>query len=207
MSTIPQQAYPPAPWHMVGQLWASLFRVSGMAAEWNRRDGLYGVAFVSYEPDSTLTYSELLVARHVRTEQHGRRVSISDIWVDSPASMLGGRELWAIPKSLCDFGLESSHRGPLSHTEWSASLARRPIAAARFSDISRAAPRFPFKSGTWQPPLEEGGAEKTATFRGSAKGLPCRGSWDFDANGPLAWLAGRRAVASLRMSGFRMSFG
>lgn len=203
---VPVPVYPLAPWQMVGQLWLSLFRIKHDVDEL-RPAGIYGAAFVSYEPGSPLTYSELLVARPLKTEKHGRRVTITDIWVDSPASMLGGRELWAIPKGLCDFALDSSHQGPLSRTEWSASLARRPIASARFSDISRAALRVPFKMGTWQPPLDDGGAEGTATFKGSAKGLPCRGSWDFDANGPLAWLAGKRPVASFRMSDFRMSFG
>ena len=207
MSSAPSpQSYPPAPWEMVGQLWLSLFRVTGAAGRWGRPDGMYGAAFVSYEPGSPLTYSELLVARPVSSAA-GRRVSISDIWVDSPASMAGGRELWAIPKDLCDFTFESEHRGPLARTEWSASLARRPIARASFTDVSRAAPRLPFKGGTWQPPLEPGGPEGTATLRGSAKSLPCRGSWEFDPDGPLAWLRGRRTVASFRMADFRMSFG
>jgi acetoacetate decarboxylase len=189
---------------MVGQLWLSLFRVKGVP---DRPDGVYGAAFVSYEPGSPLTYSELLVARPVKSDEHGRRVSISDIWVDSPASMQGGRDLWAIPKGLCDFTLESSHTGPLSRTEWSASLERRPIARASFTDVSKASVRLPFKGGTWQPAIEPGGEERTATLKGSSKTLPCRGSWEFDAAGPLAWLRGARPVASFRMADFRMSFG
>ncbi len=46
-----------------------------------------------------------------------------------------------------------------------------------------------------------------ADLRGSAKALPCRGSWEFDAHGPLAWLAGKRPLASFRMADFQMSFG
>jgi len=196
--------YPEAPWEMVGQLWLSLFRVRGVP---DRPDGVHGAAFVSYEPGSVLTYSELLVAHPVRTDEHGRRVSISDIWVDSPESMDGGRELWAIPKDLCDFTLETSHTGPLSRTEWSASLERRPIASASFTDVSRAAPRLPFKGGTWQPPIEPEGAEKTAALTGSSKTLPCRARWEFAPDGPLGWLDGHRPVASFRMAHFRMSFG
>lgn len=196
--------YPEAPWDMVGQLWLSLFRVRGVSG---RADGVHGAAFVSYEPGSVLTYSELLVAHPVKHAEHGRRVSISDIWVDSPESMEGGRELWAIPKGLCDFTLETSHTGPLSRTEWSASLERRHIASASFTDLSRAAPRLPFKGGTWQPALEPGGPDRTATLAGSSRTLPCRGRWEFDPDGPLGWLAGRRPVASFRMAGFRMSFG
>lgn len=199
-------AYPAAPWTMVGQLWLSLFRVTDDVDEL-RPAGIYGAAFVSYEQGSELTYSELLVARTVKTEEHGRRVSIVDIWVDSPASMTGGRDLWAIPKDLCDFTLDTSHRGPLSGTEWSASVGRRPIARASFTDVSRATVRLPFKGGTRQPQLVDGGEARTASITGSGKTLPCRGHWEFDPAGPLGWLAGRRRLASFRMSGFRMTFG
>ncbi|MDQ4051446.1 MAG: acetoacetate decarboxylase family protein [Actinomycetota bacterium] len=199
--------YPAAPWNMVGSLWLSIFKVKEDVDEL-RPKGVYGAAFVSYEEGSPLTYSELLVARPVTSDEHGRRVTITDIWVDSPASVAGGRELWAIPKGLCDFTLETSHTGPLSRTEWSTSIERRPIASARFTDVSRAAPRIPFKGGTWQPGIDDtGGLERTATLKGSSKALPCRGSWDFDANGPLAWLRGARQVASFRQAAFRMSFG
>lgn len=200
-------AYPAAPWQMVGSLWLSLFRLEEGVDEM-RPAGVYGAAFVSYEEGSPLTYSELLVARRITTETHGRRVTITDIWVDSPASVAGGRELWAIPKGLCDFTLDSRSRGPLTSTQWSAGLDRQPIASARFGDLSRAAPRVPFKGGTWQPGiLETGGAERTATLQGSSKTLPCRGSWDFAPDGPLAWLRDARPLASARMAGFRMSFG
>jgi hypothetical protein len=199
------QIYPAAPWHMVGSLWLSLFKVRE-DVDATRPAGIYGAAFVSYEEGSPLTYSELLVARTTGKE-HGGRVSITDIWVDSPASVAGGRELWAIPKGLCDFTFESTHTGPLSRTSWSASLERRPIASARFTDVSRAAVRVPFKGGTWQPELPEGGGEKTADLKGSAKALPCRGRWEFAPDGPLGWLADARPLASARMSGFRMSFG
>lgn len=198
--------YPAAPWRMVGSLWLSLFRVRYDVDDL-RPAGVYGAAFVSYEEGSQLTYSELLVARPVTSSEHGRRVSITDIWVDSPASVAGGRELWAIPKDLCDFTLETSHTGPLSRTEWSASAGRRPIAGARFTDVSRGMLRVPFKAGTWQPALPEGGGERTAGFKGSARTLPCRGVWDFAADGPLGFLREARPLASARMAAFRMSFG
>lgn len=199
-------AYPAAPWQMVGSLWLSLFKLKHDVDEL-RPAGIYGAAFVSYEEGSPLTYSELLVARPVKSAEHGRRVTITDIWVDSPASVAGGRELWAIPKGLCDFTLASSYRGPVTTTEWSASVDRRPVASAQFTDIARAVPRLPFKGGTWQPELPEGGGEKTATLQGSSKAAPCRGSWEFDANGPLGWLRGARQIASFRQAAFKMSFG
>ena len=86
--------YPPEPWHLHGQLWLSLFRVR-RGEHPDRPPGLYGAALVSYEEPSPLTYSELLVATPV-----GVKAQITDIWVDSPDSRDGGRELWAIPKEL-----------------------------------------------------------------------------------------------------------
>lgn len=201
-------AYPPAPWRMVGQLWLSLFRL-GEPVDDLRPAGVYGAAFVSYEPGSPLTYSELLVARPVPVPgRKGRRVSITDIWVDSPASVAGGRELWAIPKGLCDFELDTVRRGPLSTTDWSATFGRRPIASATFSDVSKAMLRLPFTGSTWQPGIEDtGGEERSAVLQGSSKALPCRGRWDFAADGPLGWLRPARQLASFRMADFRMSFG
>jgi len=192
--------YPAAPWQMQGQLWLSLFRVRGVEG---RPDGVYGAAFVSYEPGSELTYSEVLVA-HPGPD---RAVTITDIWVDSPESVEGGRELWAIPKGLCEFTSETERRGPLSRASWSASITGQPIARATFSDVSGYAPRLPFRGATWQPPLCGDGDPMTATLHGSARSLPCRGRWEFAPDGPLGWLAGRRSLASFRMSDFQMSFG
>ncbi len=195
--------YPDAPWQMHGQLWLSLFRVRA-GDHPDRPAGVYGAALVAYEEPSPLTYSELLVARPVR-----RKANITDIWVDSADSRDGGRDLWAIPKGLCDFTHET-HGRRLQRTSWTASLEGRPVATARFSDISRATLRTPFKGGTWQQrPADHpaAGAEVVAPLSGSARALPCRGSWDFDEQGPLAWLAGKRPLMSLRMADFAMSFG
>jgi len=200
-------SYPAAPWNMVGSLWLTLFKVAEPVDDL-RPAGVYGAAFVSYEEGSPLTYGELLVARPVSTDKDGRRVTITDIWVDSPQSVAGGRELWAIPKGLCDFTLESEHRGPFTATEWSAREGRTPIAAATFKDVSRAAPRLPFKGGTWQPGIQDtDGEERTATLQGSSKALPARGRWDINPDGPLGWLDGARQLASFRQAAFRMSFG
>jgi len=197
--------YPAAPWRLRGQMWGTLFAVAGAPG---RPRGAYAAAFVSYEPGSPLTYSELLVARHLG----GTRVQVTDIWVDSPASRAGGRELWAIPKELADFGLDTRHTGPLSRAEWSArvptgSVGRRAVASARFTDVSRAGVRLPLRGGTRQPPLVPGERTAEAPIRGSAKVLPGRGHWEFEADGPLAWLRGARQLGSFRLCDFRLSFG
>jgi acetoacetate decarboxylase len=140
----------------------------------------------------------------------GRAVTITDIWVDSPASMAGGRELWAIPKDMCDFTLRTDRSGPLTRTTWTTAIDGQPIASAWFTDGSRFAPRVPFKGKTWQlrPTTDSrAGEEVTAELTGSSKALPCKGSWSFDADGPLGWLHGKRTLASFRQADFRMSFG
>lgn len=199
-------AYPPAPWTMLGQMWVSVFRVPHDVDE-RRPRGIYGAAFVSYEEGSPLTYSELLVARVLRTPGGERRVSITDIWVDSPASVAGGRGLWAIPKGLADFDLVTARRGPLETAVWSMGTSEGPVASARFSDLARLAPRLPSRGGTWQPPIDEHTVPVEADLRGSARVAPCRASWDFSPHGPLGWLAGRRSIASFRQHGFTLSFG
>jgi hypothetical protein len=199
--------YPPAPWKMHGQLWLSLFRVRD-GDHPDREPGVYGAAMVSYEQPSPLTYSELLVARPVR-QASGRHVTITDIWVDSPDSLEGGRALWAIPKELCDFQRTTTGRR-VQRTSWSTSLDGVPIASARFTDVSGVLPRTPFKGSTWQQrPASEAGPDRevVAELKGSARAFACRGSWDFSDSGPLAWLAGKRPLASFRMTDFQMSFG
>jgi acetoacetate decarboxylase len=44
-------------------------------------------------------------------------------------------------------------------------------------------------------------------MRGTARTLPCRGSWDFDAQGPLGFLHGRRPFTSFRLTDVDLTFG
>lgn len=195
--------YPPAPWRLHGQLWLSVFGVRAGAPA-GRPAALYGVALVDYEPPSPLTYGELLVARRV-----GHRVQVTDIWVDSTDSRDGGRELWAIPKELGQLSRET-RGGRVQRTRWSTYAQGQRILTATFGDVSRAAPRVPFRGATSQQRAlgeQRAGAEVCAPFSGSARALPCRAHWDFDDRGPLAWLAGRRPLASFRLADFAMSFG
>jgi acetoacetate decarboxylase len=202
-------SYPAAPWNMTGQLWLSLFKVRE-GDHPDRQPGVYGVALVKYEDPSPLTYGELLVARPVSSgSTNARAVNITDIWVDSPASMHGGRDLWAIPKDLCDFSVTSVRKGLAARTLWTTELDGVPIATASFTDVSRLMPRLPFKGSTWQQREggAEGGTEVTAALVGSSKAAPCRARWDFNPDGALGWLAGKSTLASFRQTDFQMSFG
>ncbi len=196
--------YPAAPWTMEGQLWLSLFRV-GHDVDARRPRGVYGVALVSYEEPSPLTYSELLVARVVKEPL--RAVSITDIWVDSPASVAGGRELWAIPKELADFRVARERGTVRERTSWSVGVEGRSVVRARFTDASRLLPRVPLKGATWQPPIDDHTGDVVAHLTGSSKVGPCRSDWDIAPDGPLGWLAGARRLASFRQDAFRMTFG
>lgn len=198
-------AYPPAPWHMHGSLWLSVFRL-GHDVDAHHPAGTYGVALVSYEEPSPLTYHELLLARTTKNSAGKGAVTITDIWVDSPASQAGGRALWAIPKELCDFDLDTSFRGPVTSTDWSASVERRPIAEASFTDVSRAALRVPFTGLVEQPGIPEHPETADVVMKGTAKALPCRGRWTFAADGPLGFMREARQLGSFRMAGFRLAF-
>jgi hypothetical protein len=193
--------YPPSPWELAGDLWLSLFRVSGVPG---RPDGVYGAAFVRYTEPGQLAYDELLVARVARGPD-GRGASVTDIWVDSVASMAGGRDLWAIPKDLCDFDHDRVDRGWAERTAWRATLAGQPLAAATFTDVSRRLPRVPVRGRTCQ--WREDGSPVAAGITGSARVGPARGRWTFAPQGPLGFLAGRRSLGSWRLSAFSMTFG
>lgn len=196
--------YPPAPWAMHGHLWLSLIKVPH-AVDALRPAGVYGVAMVDYQAPSPLTYGELLVGRAVKTPVKG--VTITDIWVDSPASVRGGREIWAIPKELSTFEGTSQRRGPLTRTTWKMALPDgTEIARARFSDLSALAPRTSFKADTWQPGIAETEfEERSSPLTGNAKALAARGHWNFNPHGPLGWLAGLPTLASFRMVDFAMT--
>ena len=193
--------YPAAPWRLQGQLWVSLFRVTRSGG---RSDGLYGAAFVSYEPSSDLTYSELLVARPVG----GGRVEITDIWVDSPASREGGRSLWAIPKELADLPLRAGDWGPVVRTSFGGVAEGRHLASATFMTTPRAAVlRLPFATATSQPALDGEAGTVVSHFSGSARAVPSRAVWRFDEEGPLAFLRGRRPLASFHLRDVALRFG
>jgi hypothetical protein len=51
------------------------------------------------------------------------------------------------------------------------------------------------------------GTEVVTPFAGSARAVPCRGTWRFDPGGPLAFLHGRRPVVSLLVREARLRFG
>lgn len=201
-------SFPAPPWRMHGQMWLSLFRVPQGGPD-GRPPGVYGVGLVDYQEGSPLTYGELLVARQVtvpRSDPHpGKHVTVTDIWVDSVPSREGGRALWAVPKDLADFTWATVGSGRMPATEAVVATAQGRIAEVSFHRPRILLPRVPFSGSTWQ--RREDGSSVAASLTGSARSFPCRGIWEFDPDGPLAWLAGLRPVASFAMHDFRMTFG
>lgn len=183
--------FPPSPWFLRGRLHLSLWRPGGRH--------LAGTAFVDYQPGGDLTYAELLRAHPARTG-HRIAVSITDIWVDSPASRDGGRALWAIPKDLATFTMR--HQPDFVGE---AHENGRPLAGARFRTGRRLPVRLPFRSRTAQ--RRDDGALVVAPLSGSTAVRAARAEWDFDADGPFADLRGRRPVLSVVLEDFRLSFG
>jgi acetoacetate decarboxylase len=190
--------FPSPPWDLRGQAWLSVFWV----APPGRTPATHVVGFVSYEAGGALSYSELLVAR-----RHGglRRLTIDQIWVDSRASLEGGRALWGIPKEPAEFHHDTSGLGPVRRARWAASAEDRAVASADFADASQLSPRVPFAASLEQP--RSGGSATVTGFHGSARSLPCLGHWEFAADGPLSWLAGKQPVASFRVRDFALTFG
>ncbi|MFE0758659.1 acetoacetate decarboxylase family protein [Inquilinus sp. NPDC058860] len=198
-------AYPPQPWRLRGTVRTTLWRVPraalpGPLPAGARPLGWGGSALLAtvraeWQPGGDLAYAELVVAVPVRL---GRRigVTITAAWVDSPASLAGGRALWAIPKRLGRFETAGGRTELFDAQRLVAAFTDRP---------GRALPlRLPVPLRVLQP--DEFGIRIT---RAAATGRPRLGGpgWEFPADGPLALLAGRRPLFSLTLADAEARFG
>jgi hypothetical protein len=138
---------------------------------------------VTYEPGSTLSYSELLVV--CASVRSGDRVGgwISHIWVDDEQSVSGGRSIWKLPKNLADFTLDRPGNGTQRFTARSdgATLVR----------IAAGSPRFRAALPTAAPVPMISGADGTRFFTLGRSGLsagPARVRVEVPPDSPLAEL-------------------
>ncbi|WP_433043773.1 acetoacetate decarboxylase family protein [Dactylosporangium sp. CS-033363] len=195
--------YPPEPWTLRGRMVVSVWMlplalVPALPPELRGAvrvlrlgsRALIGTAWVDYRPGGDLSYRELLAAVLMRAGLRSR-VTITHIWVDSPESRDGGRELWGIPKDLAAFELSDSRASAQS------------IAQA---DITRARPLVRVPIG-FKCTQELHGRAKTTAVRATARCGPASVRWDIDGDGPLGFLRGRRPFLSLVADDFRMRFG
>ncbi|MFC6064061.1 acetoacetate decarboxylase family protein [Streptomyces ochraceiscleroticus] len=98
--------YPSPPWRARGELWMSVFRSRealtlpcDLTPVGDRHTLI--VLLVRYT-EGSLRYDEFAVGSLVRKGRHAG-VLCHRIWVDSAASLNGGRQLWGIPKELATF--------------------------------------------------------------------------------------------------------
>jgi len=198
--------YPPEPWDLKGlgyvSLWLVPERVLPALPSGVRPVSLFGkvvvaVGFVDYQPGGLLPYHEFLVAPMVR---RGATVglSITDIWVDSPASKAGGRELWGIPKDLADF--EMKHEPAFHGT---AQVGGEVVAEARVKP-GRAGLRLPIplRGTIWQT---LNAALARTPLRATGRVQLARGNWRVD--GPLGWLRPYRPFLTVAAVDFGLRFG
>ncbi|MFE1291323.1 acetoacetate decarboxylase family protein [Streptomyces sp. NPDC058751] len=209
--------YPEEPWHLAGQMYLSLWLVPARelprVADGTRPltvagRGAVGAAWVVYENDSVLHYNELLRAVLVRDGRRPR-VCITDIWVDSAASMTGGRELWGIPKEMADFDIDrttGSGAGPVTDegVRATAETDEGVLATASFGTGRRVPGRWPL---TYRVTQTLDGALKTSPVRSRSTLRTARARWTAREDGPLGDLGRRPPLLSLALNDFTIRFG
>jgi hypothetical protein len=199
--------YPGPPWDLKGTACLSIWRVPAedvpVRGPRMRPLALFGQCLVGtvwacYEPGGTLAYKELTAAT---AGLLGLRpvITIHEIWVDNTAAALGGRELWAIPKQLASFDVRSN-----AVFEASAAHDGRTIGAVRFNSRFVVPGRWSIRLAIAQPC-----PDRPKVTRAHVRGRIALGRavWTFAPNGPLALLAGRRPLASLRLSDMALRVG
>lgn len=154
--------------------------------------GIVSAAFFVYEQPSPLTYDEVMSTVLVR-DGWRPRVSITHIWVNSPASRDGGRDLWAIPKELAEFDVSA-------HTSYVA----RDIGSLAVGRIRR--PPFALPLG-FRIAQDRQGSLKVSRVRGRIRVGLGSARWQFTQDGPLGFLNGRRPLLTLAAKPFHLLFG
>ncbi|GAB3089687.1 acetoacetate decarboxylase family protein [Nocardioides zeae] len=213
-------AYPPQPWDLTGRGWITAWSLPGplpgLPAGVRPVGRLALTMFVDYRPPGQMAYAELLAGVIVR---QGRRVglAITDIWVDSPASRDGGRELWGVPKELAGFRV-ADRPSPDAGAALRAELDGAVLAEARFRPGRVPGLPLPLRAPAaiaQSMPLAASGTAARPGARtvwtpvaASARSVrPARATWSAPADGPLGWLAGARSRGSVVVDGFAMRFG
>ena len=202
--------YPPEPWDLTGSGLISVWRVpvdavptlpAGARALTLRGQALATTMLVRYDERGAMAYRELLAGVLVR---HGRGValSITDIWVDSEASMAGGRALWGVPKQLAAFDPDA----PGGAATGSAHTGTGTVATGHLLARRGPAVRLPFPLRARIVQTREG-RTLASPIRAGGRLRLARAEWSFDAAGPLAWLRAGRMVTSVQAEEFAMRFG
>ena len=91
-------------------------------------------------------------------------------------------------QELAEFHVTERPAGSTLRASCDANINGAPIAAARFTGPRVSSVSTPFAFPTSQ--VRADGAEVVSRVSGSSRNVPVRGSCDFGADGPLAWLHG-----------------
>lgn len=148
------ETFVPAPWTLTGEAWAvpQLQRAADVAKYVPSGSAIVawcgwtpgGYVCVDYHTSPVGPYREIIfVPALVR---HGGQwgFHISHIYVDSAASVAGGRGNWWLPKDLLAFGITKHASTTLFHTDHAA----QPVATGVFTDNGRIS--LPF-TNRWLP--------------------------------------------------------
>jgi acetoacetate decarboxylase len=198
-------AHPPAPWRLGGPSLVVPALVPLDRARQAIPDSLAivplapgytlgGLIAVTYEPGSTLSYSELIAcAGMVRS---GRHVGgwISHIWVDDQQSVNGGRGIWKLPKDPAAFEVDRDAEG---RQRFGARAS-----GATLVRIAAAPPRFLAPSAGLVPMISasDGGSQAWFTLgRSSMTAGPARVKVEIPPESPFAALGLK--VAPVGMAG------
>lgn len=193
--------YPPAPWHTHGHAFIQPYLVDGAYLRLPPRlepirlvghtIGLLGL--IEYLPPSPLTYAELIwmpcVVRITMRRHRAYGHFVEKMYVDSDASLAGGREIWALPKQKARFDIGDGEA--IVETEDGARLVL---------DLSRRGPVVRTRVGT--ATLQDDGVD-IVRFRGSGTawiGSACMKVRE--ARGLDGWMgwAGARRIPGLGVS-------
>lgn len=165
--------------------------------------------WVRYDPRGVLAYREVMAALLVWHRRH-LRVTVPHIWVDSPASQVGGRALWGIPKELAVFterpgtSTRPETAGDADGTHLHARDTTGTIVAAAVSRGRRLPGRWPVRFRVVQ---DLDGQPRVSPVRLAGRLALHRSRWDPAAEGPLGFLTGHRPRLTVRLDDFRMIFG
>lgn len=188
-------AYPRAPWQLRGHAVALVRPVDITVARryappevrfipvWPGKT-IGGIYYASYEQGSALAYSELAVI--VGVARIGKSIGCwtPRLWVDSPASRNGGRDLWGMPKEEAAFAVED-HR-----------LERRVVVRRGDEELCRlqfGLPRIAAQTAAVFPTFGVREDGEIVRVVGRAEGLfgPVRATLTMPRSSPYASLGGR----------------
>ncbi|KIQ16240.1 acetoacetate decarboxylase family protein [Rhodococcus sp. MEB064] len=209
------ESYPPEPWYLGGTLLVSAYRVpvrelpqdvvsavaeTGATLVTVGGKAIASAAFVRYTSGGVLSYDELIGSVLVR---RGAAVmaTIPHIWVDSPQSRTGGRELWSIPKHLGAFRRTTSgDRVTASMTSDGAPVASLDAHVGRLR--LPGTPRIPL---TTAQHLDGRTVISRNNIYPTVRSL--KTSWTFAPDGPLGYLDGRTPTVSVALGDASIVFG